>query len=189
MRHKNHVPFLVVGRDQQGIRSGAIPTTKQQKIQASETIEAQTHRFLAHGGKIAREDESLMLQRKTPLKTKKPLKAKSSLKAKAPMKSASRPKVSKIRQSARNQACTVGTPHICNGNPETVVLAHLNGAGIGAKHPDWMGAWACSACHALIDGEYVKYGITRDERDLLHYKAILKTQEHLFNMGLLKIAE
>jgi hypothetical protein len=58
MRHKNHVPFLVVGRDQQAIRFGAIPTTKQQKIQASETIAAQTNRFLAHGGKIAREDES-----------------------------------------------------------------------------------------------------------------------------------
>ena len=36
--------------------------------------------------------------------------------------------MSKYTKSARGQACTVRSP-VCNGNPETVVLAHLNGAG------------------------------------------------------------
>lgn len=117
-----------------------------------------------------------------------PIKRKTPLKAKAPMKKASRPKMTPIRKSAAGQPCMVQAPHICNGNPETVVLAHLNGGGMGCKNPDWQGAFACSSCHAFLDGEYVKFGVTRDERDLLHYRAILKTQERLIEQGLIKVA-
>lgn len=44
---------------------------------------------------------------------------------------------------------------VCNGNPETTVLAHIrrgNVAGVGQKPPDLCGVWACSACHDVIDG-------------------------------------
>ena len=40
----------------------------------------------------------------------------------------------------------------CNFNPETTVLCHTNGAGIGTKQPDLLGAWGCSACHDYVDG-------------------------------------
>ena len=116
------------------------------------------------------------LQRKTPLKAKTPMN-----------RTGKRTKTSKIRQSARGQQCTVGVPHICNGNPETVVLAHLNGAGMGAKHSDIHGAFACSDCHEFLDGGYVRYDVTRDERDLLHYQAIIKTQQILIEQGFIQV--
>ena len=62
--------------------------------------------------------------------------------------------MSKIRKSARGQECQVRLPGICNGNPETTVLAHYRMAGMcgmGIKPPDFMGAYACSACHDEID--------------------------------------
>jgi len=62
-----------------------------------------------------------------------------------------------LRKEAKGRDCCVRIPGICNKNPETVVLAHLNnkrlfGVGVGQKVPDLFGAWACSDCHGLIDG-------------------------------------
>ncbi len=62
-----------------------------------------------------------------------------------------------LRKEARGRECQVRIGGICNGNNETVVLAHLNskrlfGVGIGQKVPDMFGAWACSACHSAYDG-------------------------------------
>jgi hypothetical protein len=62
--------------------------------------------------------------------------------------------MSKIRKSAKGENCTVRLVGICNRNPETVVLAHyrLPGyCGTGIKPPDFMGAYACSACHDEAD--------------------------------------
>lgn len=59
-----------------------------------------------------------------------------------------------LRNYARGQCCLVRLPGVCNHNPETVVLAHfrLSGiSGMGIKPPDVMGAWCCSACHAVVD--------------------------------------
>lgn len=108
------------------------------------------------------------------------------LKRKTAMKKAAKPKASKIRQSARDEQCTVMVPGVCNGNPETTVLAHLNGAGMGAKDGDQFGAYACSECHSWLDGGYAKHH-DRDTRDLLHYRGIIKTQRILFEKGLLLV--
>lgn len=63
--------------------------------------------------------------------------------------------MSRIRQSARGEECQVRMPFVCNGNPETTVLAHANGSaagkGIGMKSIDELSAYACSACHDVID--------------------------------------
>jgi len=59
-----------------------------------------------------------------------------------------------LRSLARGKPCMVRLPAICNGNPETTVLAHIRRAGvagIGQKPPDVCGVWACSACHDEID--------------------------------------
>ena len=48
----------------------------------------------------------------------------------------------------------VRLPGICNHNSETVVLAHvrlIGVSGMGMKADDLLGAWACSACHDVID--------------------------------------
>lgn len=118
-----------------------------------------------------------------------PLKRKTPLKAKAPAsRTKSRTKTSKIRQSAKGQQCTVGIPQICNGNPETVVLAHLNGGGMGAKHPDIHAAFSCSACHSWLDGGYANTGYNRDIRDLWHLQAVIRTQLILIKQGLMEVA-
>lgn len=139
--------------------------------------------------------------RRTPLTRKSPLRAKTGLKpggalkttkplkAKAPMKSKAPPGArSKIRQSAKGEQCLVRIPGICNGNPESVVLAHLNGGGAGTKKPDYQGAYACFDCHNWLDGGYVQHGATRAERDLCHLEAIIRTQEKLVEKGLILIA-
>ena len=55
---------------------------------------------------------------------------------------------------AKGSPCTFMGP-TCNGNPETTVFAHLNGAafgkGKGQKAHDIAGLDACGCCHAYID--------------------------------------
>ena len=60
-----------------------------------------------------------------------------------------------LRTLAQGQPCMVRIPGVCNGNPETTVLAHIrrgNVAGMGQKPPDLCGVWACSSCHDAMDG-------------------------------------
>ena len=57
----------------------------------------------------------------------------------------------KWREAARGQDCTMNLPG-CNGNPETTVLAHRNGAGMGTKASDHDAADMCSSCHSSFDG-------------------------------------
>jgi hypothetical protein len=59
-----------------------------------------------------------------------------------------------LRKEAQGRECQVRLDTVCNFNSETTVLAHLRQAGItgGAqKAPDFLGAWACSECHAEVD--------------------------------------
>lgn len=138
----------------------------------------------------------MALTRKTRLVAKSQLKAKAPLKVRAPLKAPSAgrstlktkaPKQSKIRLSAKGEQCLVRVPGVCNGNAATVVLAHLNGAGVGAKHPDHLAAYSCSACHGWLDGGYVQQGISRDTRDLWHLQAVIRTQGVLIAKGFIQI--
>ena len=94
-------------------------------------------------------------------------------------------KTTKIRQSARGQYCQGRIPGYCNGNHETVVLAHRNGAGIGIKAPDWQGAYLCSGCHAFVDGGWTRSHYTQAEMLVMFYEAIFRTQSLLMEQGLL----
>lgn len=85
--------------------------------------------------------------------------------------------MSKLRKMAQGKPCMVRIPGICNGNSETVVLAHyrLAGAcGIGIKPPDALGAWCCSACHDAVDGR-APTGYSRDELRLMHAEGVMRT--------------
>ena len=65
-----------------------------------------------------------------------------------------------LRKFAKGQECTLRLIdddgfRICNGDPDTVVLAHLRMggvAGVGQKPNDLIGVHACSACHDRLDG-------------------------------------
>ena len=95
--------------------------------------------------------------------------------------------MSKIRKSARGQECQVRLPGVCNFNPETTVLAHIGGAGIGRKASDLHGAYCCSACHDVLDGRVKSHYLPID-LELAHYEGMVRTQEMLIEQGLIKIA-
>lgn len=94
-------------------------------------------------------------------------------------------KVSKIRKAARGQDCQVRLAGICNHNPETVVLAHLNGGGMGTKHDDIHGAFCCSDCHDAIDRR-TNLMMDREYLRLAHLEGVIRTQKILISMGLIK---
>lgn len=86
-----------------------------------------------------------------------------------------------LRNMARGKPCQVRIPGICNGNPETTVLAHYRMPGIcgtGIKPSDVCGAWSCSACHDAIDGR-TSTPYTRDELRLMHAEGCLRTLAQL----------
>lgn len=89
----------------------------------------------------------------------------------------------KLRQSARGQECLVRIPGICNGDPATVVLAHVGGAGMGRKQPDILGAFACAACHDEIDRR-TRY-MSPDDARLAHYEGVMRTQLYWIEAGLI----
>lgn len=62
----------------------------------------------------------------------------------------------KLRKSARGEECTFRLYGICNFDPETTVLCHLDvfgESGTGLKCGDDSAAYGCSACHAVMDGQ------------------------------------
>jgi hypothetical protein len=89
-----------------------------------------------------------------------------------------------LRKYARGKPCMIRIPGVCNGNPETTVLAHVRMAGItgtGQKAPDQLGAWACSSCHDYVDGR-----AKRDEMAMLdHLEGVIRTQYQLIKDGVL----
>ena len=93
--------------------------------------------------------------------------------------------MSRLRKSARGQQCLVRLPGVCNWNTETVVLAHLNGAGMAIKKPDIQGAFACSSCHDEIDRRTRIFDAAYVE--LAHRQAVERTQEYWLKNGLIRI--
>jgi len=92
--------------------------------------------------------------------------------------------MSKITKSARGQACTIRLDGCYGGvNNETVVFAHLNGGGMGAKCLDIHGAYACHSCHLLLDGAPTHY--SNEHLLLSHLMGMKRTQEILVGKGLL----
>lgn len=63
----------------------------------------------------------------------------------------------RIRDSARGEECTVRIVGACTGNPEHTIWSHapLQAAGKerGWKSIDLAGAYCCTACDAVIDGQ------------------------------------
>jgi len=94
--------------------------------------------------------------------------------------------MSKIRKSAKGQDCQVRIPHICNFNPETTILAHLNGGGWSLKRLDTEAAYCCSNCHDALDGRRMTQN-TSDELKLMHYDGIMRTQLLLIAQGLIVV--
>ena len=91
--------------------------------------------------------------------------------------------MSKYTKSAKGQDCQIRIPDICTFDRETTVFAHLNGAGMGMKQLDIHGAYACSACHDVVDGRRAYPGIAK----LHHLEGVIRTQVLMVQNGILKL--
>ena len=93
-----------------------------------------------------------------------------------------------LRRAARGRECTLRLPGICNGDPETVVLAHIRRGGVGGvglKPPDACAVLACSACHDALDRRNTMGGYTRDDLDSYTLEALCRTLALWSKEGLL----
>ncbi|CNK67874.1 82 prophage-derived uncharacterized protein ybcO [Yersinia frederiksenii] len=89
-----------------------------------------------------------------------------------------------LRKEARGRECQIRIPGICNGNSETVVLAHYRLAGTcgtAIKPPDEQGAWGCGACHDECDRR--TRSIDSDTARLYHAEGVMRTQYILRKEG------
>lgn len=93
----------------------------------------------------------------------------------------------KLRESARGQDCSIRIPGVCNHNPETTVLSHINGGGMGTKTSDIHAAFCCSNCHDAVDYR-VKTQYSRDEIELMHRQGVQRTVDYWLDNGLVKLA-
>lgn len=93
-----------------------------------------------------------------------------------------------LRKYAMGKPCLIRVPGVCNHNPETTVLCHLNGAGLAVKHHDLFGAWGCSNCHDAVDGR-MKLPLKRSYLELLHYEGMKRTQQQLLIDGVIHIGD
>ena len=94
-----------------------------------------------------------------------------------------------LRKLAKGRECQVRVPGVCNSNPETVVLAHINerallGVGTGMKPHDLFGAYCCSACHDAVDGR-TDGDYTWPELDKYLSDGIFRTQKILIDEGII----
>jgi len=90
----------------------------------------------------------------------------------------------RLRKLARGRDCTIRIPGSCNGNPETTVLCHLPGGGMGYKQDDLFAAWGCSGCHDAIDGRVP----AKQDSTLLalwHHEGVVRTQQILIDEGVI----
>ncbi len=94
--------------------------------------------------------------------------------------------VADLRKASKGQTCKVRVIGVCTFNNEETVGAHLNGAGMALKNHDLFIADACSACHAWLDGGYVKT-VTRQQRDHVHFEAIIRTQVDRIERGVITL--
>lgn len=92
--------------------------------------------------------------------------------------------MSKLTKAARGRECQIRIPGVCNGNPETTVLAHYRLAGTcgtGLKPNDEQAAWGCSACHDECDRR--TRHIESDTARLCHAEGVMRTQQILRGEG------
>jgi len=91
-----------------------------------------------------------------------------------------------LRKHARGQPCRVRLIGVCNGNPETTVLAHLKNGWYGSlKPPDIIAVHACSACHDAIDGRSHPEGLSRELIDLAAYRGLCEMLDYYTKEGII----
>jgi len=89
----------------------------------------------------------------------------------------------KVRESARDEACTLNGPN-CNYDSQTTVFCHLNeqfaGKGIGIKADD-IGFYGCSNCHSDYDGGRL------EDKYFYVLRAVVRTLQRLVEKQIITI--
>lgn len=93
-----------------------------------------------------------------------------------------------MRDAAKGEACTLAIPGICNGDPETTVLAHLpdESHGMSLKSVDVSSCFGCHACHDAID-DRMQPVLTNEEREWYMRRAQTRTWKRLVALGVVLI--
>ena len=91
-----------------------------------------------------------------------------------------------LRKSAKGRGCQIRVPGVCNFNPETTVLSHLNTGGIGQKEVDLLAAFSCSSCHDVVDFR-VPSPFSLDDIKIMHFEGVCRTQKIWLKEGLINI--
>jgi len=99
--------------------------------------------------------------------------------------------VSKIRKSARNEDCQVRIPGICTFDSTTTIWSHYRGEaggkGMSLKSDDLCGAYACTACDAVYDGQLkAPPGMTREQIENDWLTGHIRSMRILLRKGLIK---
>lgn len=97
--------------------------------------------------------------------------------------------MSKVTESARFEDCTVRIPGICTFDPSQTIWSHARssraGKGRGIKAIDLAGAYACTACDAVYDGQRPRpAGMTKEQVDLDWFGGHLESLVKLTEKGL-----
>lgn len=93
-----------------------------------------------------------------------------------------------VRDSARDEECTLQIAGVCNYNWATTVFAHLpdESKGMSTKADDLSGCYACHACHDELDGRN-KARMPPEEREWYMRRAMVRTWRRLHDKHLLVI--
>lgn len=91
----------------------------------------------------------------------------------------------KLRESARGQPCCLQIPGVCNHNPETTVLTHIQSEwkGMGNKSPDFVACFACYDCHNELDN----HRLSKEDELFYSLRGMQRTWKIWIEMGLIVI--
>ena len=96
-------------------------------------------------------------------------------------------RVDKYTKAAKGQSCQLRLDG-CMPENETVVFAHLNGAGMGLKALPIHGAYLCLNCHDIYDGrKQLDPPIEREFLELEMYRAVINTQRIMTRNGIIQL--
>ncbi|HEY4292078.1 nuclease domain-containing protein [Luteibacter sp.] len=106
--------------------------------------------------------------------------------------SKSRPKMTPLRKSAKDEGCTIQKAGVCLYDPKTVVLVHLRwlgDCGGSLKPTDLQAVYGCAQCNRWTDSP--TSAETRDraayeaERNFYCLRALIRTQLRMIAKGLI----
>ena len=97
--------------------------------------------------------------------------------------------MSKITKSAKGKDCQVRIIGVCSFDPAQTIWSHVRfsaaGRGRAIKAVDICGAYACTSCDAVYDGQAKRPdGMTREQVDMDWFMGHMRSLVMLVNDGL-----